>query len=194
MTNFVDVSTEVWDNEYQGGRWDFLSDNTEYARYNVIYGYIRKYSAKGNVLDLGCGEGVLYNFIEHSDVTNYTGVDISKVAIKKALERTGGDFHNADISLYTPCDYFNTIVFNEVLHYLPNPIETINRYLNYSKINGVIILSLYMPAKANDLYNKIARSIIKGLIRCKDLKIIDRIELTNILAQKRWQILTAFKT
>ncbi|MFF3925913.1 hypothetical protein [Paenibacillus lactis] len=43
--------------------WDYLSDMTEYARYSIVYGYIRKFAATEGILDMGCGAGNLYDLL-----------------------------------------------------------------------------------------------------------------------------------
>ncbi|WP_235439591.1 class I SAM-dependent methyltransferase [Paenibacillus sp. DMB20] len=99
--------------------WDYLSDITEYARYSVVYGYIRKFVADEGILDMGCGTGILYDMLLDSEKDIYTGVDLSEEAVKIASSKTSKVFHCGDINHYVPQKRYDVIVFNESLHYVP---------------------------------------------------------------------------
>jgi 2-polyprenyl-6-hydroxyphenyl methylase/3-demethylubiquinone-9 3-methyltransferase len=53
IQDFIESSKQQWDEEYKEQMWDYLSDITEYARYSVVYGYIRKFAATEGILDMG---------------------------------------------------------------------------------------------------------------------------------------------
>lgn len=116
VQDFIESSQEQWDEEYRSRMWDYLSDITEYARYSVVYGYIRKFNGDEGILDMGCGAGLLFDMLLDDEKSNYTGVDLSKEAIRIASGKTSRDqFQNADINHYVPHKRYDVFVFNESL-------------------------------------------------------------------------------
>ncbi len=79
---FIRTSVKEWDNLYEDGHWDYLEDYGEAARYDVITGMLRRYKNVKTLLDLGCGSGVLAEYLEIGKFA-YTGIDFSAKAIEK---------------------------------------------------------------------------------------------------------------
>lgn len=74
----------------------------------------------GSVLDLGCGLGILAEFVEGP----YLGVDFSPVAIRLAGERNTNPhakFMLADICQFKPSITYDTVVAVETLEHLDDP-------------------------------------------------------------------------
>jgi len=54
-----------WNKQYRKGRWDNLKGEKESGRYKKLVEYTSKYgSANPDILDLGCGEGVLLDYFD----------------------------------------------------------------------------------------------------------------------------------
>ena len=88
MTKQLKVTSAQWNKEFSSGRWNCLdSDPTERARHAVIGMYCQKYFSKGNILDVGCGEGTLTDFLSSDQRKKYLGIDISSKAIKIAKSK-----------------------------------------------------------------------------------------------------------
>jgi SAM-dependent methyltransferase len=86
-----------WDRMFADGRWDYLDSPSEAPRYAVIAGYIHRRPDAACVLDVGCGSGLLYRYLDQSRVT-YRGIDVSPTAIGQARERfPRAQFDVADI-------------------------------------------------------------------------------------------------
>ncbi|SYX83416.1 hypothetical protein [Paenibacillus alvei] len=67
IPDFLESNQQQWDEEYKSNVWDYLSDITEYARYSVVYGYIRKFIGSEGILDMGCGTGILFDMLLDSE-------------------------------------------------------------------------------------------------------------------------------
>lgn len=143
----VPKTREAWDSEYSTGNWTFMA--SEQSRYAVIAGYIKPGSC---VLDVGCGEGLLFGWIRARGYARYIGLDVSKVAVSKLAARRerGATFLQADAEEFQLAESdppMDAIVFNETLYYFREPLVTLKRYAGYLKPDGVIIVSTYVRSK-----------------------------------------------
>lgn len=142
-------SAHDWDRQYATSVWQYLAGLEQAPRYAVIDGWRRRLKPTGSVLDLGCGEGVLFDQIDVGSKVPYLGVDVSEVAIRSAVTKvrdaTLERFVCADLVTFAPPPgaTFEVIVFNEVLHYLPDPIRVVSRYRSFLAPDGIIIISIF---------------------------------------------------
>lgn len=144
-------SKGAWDDQYKRGDWDYMGRLQESSRYFAIVGYMTllQLQKEGAILDVGCGEGILYERTKHLGYL-YTGIDISEVAILRLQARHRdalAAFITADADLYVPNPFFDLIVFNESLYYLQEPLKSLRRYATALKPHGVLILSTYMSSR-----------------------------------------------
>jgi len=152
----------LWNVEFSSGQWDFLDHTSE----DPIYYFLDKYSNKGSILDLGCGSGNTGNEIDISAYCSYTGVDLSEVAIQKALTRSinnhrqeKNDYFCDDILSFVPRSTYNIILFRESIHYFSKSqlSRVLAIYNGYLKESGVFIVRMANPNK----YDWIVRLIEK---------------------------------
>jgi len=138
----------LWNSEYAEGRWKHCED----TQGDPVYGFIKKYARAGRILDLGCGAGNTGNELASDTYADYIGVDISDVAIAKAIDRsrTNGRekrnrYYAADISKYVPEGKFDLILFRESMYYLPphRIASILDRYARSLKDSGVFMVALY---------------------------------------------------
>jgi SAM-dependent methyltransferase len=140
----------LWNQEFANGRWDFIENTSG----DLIYGYIEKYSRNGSILDLGCGSGNTGCELNMEKYGEYTGVDISDVAIEKANQRSAANhrgkknhYQQSYISTYTPSQKYNVILFRESIYYIPRPKikPVLDHYSRFLKPDGVFILRSHDP-------------------------------------------------
>src|SRR5882672_10957138 len=139
------LKRRLWNVEFARGRWDCL-DRTPG---DCVYPYVEKYAKKGSILDLGCGSGSTGNELDPTTYQDYTGVDISDVAIEKAKKKTEensrGDrngYFQSDLFSYVPTTRYDVILFRDSIYYVPlrNVIPMLSRYSNHLKESGVFIV------------------------------------------------------
>lgn len=133
-----------WDVEYSQGYWNKLLDLSEKAHYAVLRSYILHLVQKGEILDVGCGEGLLLEQLGDK-YERYVGIDFSESALTKcprAIDRCT-TLIGANAEEYVPEGFFDVIVFCESIYYFGQPIDTVLRYRNYLKQNGAFVISLH---------------------------------------------------
>lgn len=189
VQDFIESSQEQWDEEYRSRMWDYLSDITEYARYSVVYGYIRKFLGEEGILDMGCGAGLLYDMLLDDETSNYTGVDLSEEAIRIASGKTSRDlFQRADINHYVPHKSYDVIVFNESLQYVPNTASKLLEYARYLTPDGVIISSLYSHKNTQDPDYFMVEHKIGEIESCDGFDVVDKVSVFNHNVGLKWYI------
>jgi 2-polyprenyl-6-hydroxyphenyl methylase/3-demethylubiquinone-9 3-methyltransferase len=118
-------------------------------------------------LDLGCGSSNTGNEIDVSMYDRYTGVDISEIAIQKAVTRSlnsnrqdKNEFFCADIAAHVPRRSYDIILFRESLFYIPlsKRKATLDRYSNYRRENGVFVVRMCDRNRYNSIVRVIERS------------------------------------
>lgn len=146
---FQAYSPRRWEREYRNETWKYMGALPELARYSVVVGYVQHLAPRGELLDLGCGEGILQGRLGHAGYARYVGVDISSVAIeaasRQADERTR--FVCGDVASYEPDGLFDVIVLNEVLYYLSDPLSVLRRYQRFLKPGGAFVISMFVTAE-----------------------------------------------
>jgi 2-polyprenyl-3-methyl-5-hydroxy-6-metoxy-1,4-benzoquinol methylase len=144
-------SADTWEAQYASGRWDYLAQLPELARFSVLAGYICHLKPGGAVLDVGCGQGTLLRRLPDSAYSSYVGIDVATSAITAAQERRPGrsTFVVADCEEYAPAGYFDVMVFNEVLCCLREPLRTVERYARSLNPGGLLLVSLCTAARGS---------------------------------------------
>jgi 2-polyprenyl-3-methyl-5-hydroxy-6-metoxy-1,4-benzoquinol methylase len=196
-SQFFNITDGVWEDEYSKGKWDYISNVAiERARNSLISTFIETYGGADSissklhskrkkdsaffetkplkVLDVGCGEGILLDFIRKDRPIQYVGVDISAKAIeiansKRAKSSSTDDemyfiqssaysfkpeerrFKDMKIEneLHIPIKY-DVIVFNEVLYYLRHK-EIMKLYRSFLEPHGVVIISTFFKSNVNTI-------------------------------------------
>lgn len=151
-------TAEGWDEEYEAGRWAFLRSLPESGRYGIIGMWLSLTDTLSDVLDIGCGEGLLYERLAPMGLKRYVGMDLAPAALEianvdpKIAALRAGDMHSFEPE---PGETFSAIVFNEVLHFADDPGAVVARYVPFLKEGGVIALSMYSPKRPESGANKL---------------------------------------
>lgn len=175
----ISYPSKIWERQYGQGKWQVLNDQSEVARYSVIGGLIKHFIQKGTMLDVGCGEGVLVEYLKQAKYKTYVGIDLSKVAIRQATKRLTKNTKliAADAQEIVFKEKFDVIIFNESLYYFDNPWKLMTKYTSYLEKKGIFLTSFYT---SNLLANLIWRRIKKKY------KAISEVRLS--VGHKNWVI------
>jgi len=171
----VRVSKSVWEDEYQGKKWDFLFSEDEKEHYQVIINQVESVNNKPVILDIGCGPGVLYDYFNKALKTevNYKGIDISEVAINQAKEKfPTGDFDAVDYDFENVSGKFNVVILNEALYYFVKPIKTLRKIVDENlEKDGIMVISMFKDAanknevlwqEVDEEFNVLKQQVVKN--------------------------------
>jgi 2-polyprenyl-3-methyl-5-hydroxy-6-metoxy-1,4-benzoquinol methylase len=152
------IDQATWDREYAAGEWAKLGKLDEMPRYALVAGYSRTIGSNASVLDVGCGEGHLANWLFQDGKRRYVGIDLSSVAIQQARARVSPEarFEVADATTFDPGDRFDIIVLNEVLYYMDQPEQVVERYEDFLNPGGVFIISMFRVPEALRAWRRFA--------------------------------------
>jgi 2-polyprenyl-3-methyl-5-hydroxy-6-metoxy-1,4-benzoquinol methylase len=96
------------------------------------------------ILDVGCGEGLFGRAIKQERNCEVWGVELNSLATEKAQNNINKAI-NGDIVLILdslPDQYFDCIVFNDVLEHLIDPYSLLLKMKNILSKDGVIVCSI----------------------------------------------------
>lgn len=145
--NWMFQSENKWDREWKNGMWEFLETiPIERARISVIGSVlIPGYTpVNASVLDVGCGEGAIADFLNPERKARFVGMDLSVEAINLAIKKRGPPmtFIHAAAHAYVPDRLFDAIVFSEVLYYV-NHAKILMQYEQALAPKGIFIISIF---------------------------------------------------
>jgi SAM-dependent methyltransferase len=141
--------------ENRAGGWVRLAAAAETARYDAVRTACRAYAADGSVLDVGCSRGLLQPGLSYS---RYLGIDSHEEPLVHARQRADDrtSFLRADADAYVPPHPLDAVVFNEVLYYLPRPVETAERLARHLAPGGVLVISLCRSWATDQIVRQLA--------------------------------------
>ena len=127
---------------------------------DINYGVLRHTGRNQNVLDVGCGTGLIGSIVK-KDGNKVTGITNSPEEVKiarKRLDRVyNWDLHNVK-RIKLPKNHFDLIMFNDVLDHILNPDEVLRHFRQFLKPGGRIIVVLPNIASWNiRLYHLIGK-------------------------------------
>ncbi len=157
-----------WEQQYQTGRWDCLAHATETARYGTLAGFLTREAGLSEVLDVGCGEGLLRRFCSNP-MLHFTGIDLSEAAVAKAgLHSPPGDtWLQAAAETFVPARTPGAIVLNECLYYLQEPTRQARRYLGLLSSRGLLLVSMFRTPRTD----AIARCLVRELPLVEEVEV-----------------------
>ena len=136
-------SSEIWERKYREEHYH-LGDPREDGRFGALLQVLRRYD-RGPMLDLGCGDGLLWKHYRPLSDSPLIGVDYSDTAVAKAnsLALPNAEFYAADYRNFEPGRELTVVVFNESLYYIDTFLDAIATAESFLDEQGVIVLSMF---------------------------------------------------
>lgn len=178
-----------WEETFRQHAWDYLAGIGETPRYSVVAGYIHKLMRRGHILDAGCGEGVLIDYLDLSRI-EYTGFDLSPTAIDRARQRYDVvNLVSSPIETFIPPEneQYDIIVFNEVLSQVEHPIKELDRFSTFLKPGGHVIISLFQSPRP-EASGAVATRMLEAEIAARRIAPVAAAEVLNCDTGLRWKI------
>ena len=124
---------------------------------NLIPGEVRK------VLDVGCSTGVLGESIKRKNGAEVTGIEVDEEMANVAKEKLDrvlvGDIENISLLDYFSPNYFDCIIFADVLEHLRDGWKVLAKSVNLLSENGIIIASVPNVRHYSTIFSLIFRGI-----------------------------------
>ena len=178
-----------WEARFAAGDWAHLGSLAEAPRFALIAGFVHRIAGRGAVLDAGCGEGHLYQYLDSSRIVYY-GFDLSATAIANAHRLyPGGRFGVSTIEAFEPPlgGRYDVIVFNESLQYIRAPFETVDRYSATLNPSGLTIISTFQNPSEDSSARILSRKI-DAAIEVGRYRVVTSAEVTNGENGLRWRV------
>lgn len=127
-----------------------------------------------SVLDVGCGNGVLGEYLKKSGVERVCGIEIVEKAAKNAMsvldEVLSGNIETMNLP-FEPAS-FDCIVCADVLEHLVDPWRAVNKLKILLKPDGCLVASI-----PNVGFHRVVKNLLKGHWRYEDSGVLDRTHL-----------------
>lgn len=167
-----------WNDEF--GDWQGLASAEQAPRYQHIARLVTTFSRR-HVLDVGCGEAVLRNYLPPS--LPYLGIEPSAKALNGR-----NDIANATAEDFVAGgNRWDCIVFNEVLYYSRDPLYLLRKYAQFLLPDGKIIISIYQKPEALSLKTRLLRYLHPhrpvSNLHCTQM-------VSDFISRQRWVIET----
>lgn len=131
MSNVKILYDQYWTKEKE--------EFTSYAR-NLLLPHFFKKGEK--VLDVGCGDGVVAEFLHKNVGVEVVGIDISEEAVTKALERgINAKVYNSESKFPFKDNFFDVVFWGDNVEHLFNPSLTAKEIKRVLKDGGRLVLS-----------------------------------------------------
>jgi len=161
-TNATKMAAVKFDPSYVDVRNDIL---------NLVPEKVRR------VLDVGCSTGALGKKIKQRNTTEVMGVEFDEQMAKVAREKLDrvivGDVEKVNFEEHFPAEYFDCIIFADILEHLKNPWEVLKNATNFLNKEGIILASI--PNVRH--YTTITNLLFKGYWPYRDRGIHDKTHL-----------------
>ena len=168
-------ATQQWDDAYGSEQLEYFSNLNESGRYSIISGYLEYVTSQVkqepiHILDIGCGNGLLYDRTKHINYTSWMGVDLSEVAIQQAQDLVKpipdrnilfvvGNLLDPQFTIESK--KYSVIIFNEVLYMSNDPDEMLRQASLALAHEGYILVSGWRHRGDSQLWRKIENYFAK---------------------------------
>jgi 2-polyprenyl-6-hydroxyphenyl methylase/3-demethylubiquinone-9 3-methyltransferase len=177
-------TAEEWRWGYSSGHLDYFAGIDELPRYSLLIGYLVFLGGEPDIIDIGCGQGLFRERIEHLPFRRYIGVDSSADAIARArrLDDERTTFIEGDVAaLADDLPRFDVAVCNEVLSVAPDPDLVLATVRSLLRPGGHLLTSTWRHPGDRQLLRLIDR-------RLTPVDAVDARNTANRIATRGWRV------
>jgi len=174
---------EAWND--LAGDWQGLTSPAQARRYESIAEVIQSYCPAESILDVGCGEALLRDYLPGS--VRYTGIEPSALAVQSARAKSErGHIIHVRCEDWEPRGReWDCIVFNEVLYYLEDPVGLLAKYAQSVSHEGIVVISILQkgdrPSMKSHLLHLLDRRRPLSNVHCTNL-------VCGFMSQHSWAL------
>ncbi|SHJ45605.1 Glycosyltransferase, GT2 family [Clostridium cavendishii DSM 21758] len=155
-------------------KWGFDAYYSANIRFDIISLITSEVNDKINVLEIGCGVGntllEIKNRYRNANLYGIESCEKSAQISSKLCNSINGDIESIDLPYQH--NYFDYIIFSDVLEHLVNPWGTLEKLRKYLKEDGYILASI-----PNVMHISVLNNLINGRFRYEDSGILDKTHL-----------------
>jgi len=143
--NMYDTVASFYDVNPFPGRYTIEQYQNYDISSNRYLSFINRYMQDGvNVLDIGCGTGLITNVFAYKYKSTFTGIDVSKTSIEIAKQQNSrAEFQVQDILTYTSNVKYDIILCQSVLNHIPEYEKAVERIKTILASKGVLITGIF---------------------------------------------------
>jgi trans-aconitate methyltransferase len=148
-------SAQTWEQKYRDENYE-LRGKKEDGRYGTLLQILRRYDT-GTLLDMGCGDGLLWRDYRPLSNSSLIGIDYSPTAVAKAntLNIPHCRFECGDYRSFRPGQPIAAVVFNESLYYIDDFLNAVRKSNEWLGENGVVIISMFDTLVTKRIWRKL---------------------------------------
>jgi 2-polyprenyl-3-methyl-5-hydroxy-6-metoxy-1,4-benzoquinol methylase len=143
---------DVFDGYFASGDYDRLWKADERHHHRLLAAMLAARRPGARLLDIGCGDGALYDALRPLGFAPYCGLDLSEVGVERARTRFNEDvaagraaFIVGDArALEAGGERFDVVVMSECLEYLGDPAAVIARCRSLLEPEGLIGVTIWL--------------------------------------------------
>lgn len=161
IEGYYDKYGSWYDDERIEGYYSFIND--------IEVGVVEKYGKKKNLLEVGCGTGIILNRTSKFS-KSAIGVDLSE-GMLKAAKRKGLKVQQANAcNIPFESSKFDLTYSFKVLAHVPEIKKAIEEIKRVTNKNGMMVLEFYSPFSIKAFVNKLSGGTKKVYIRYDSFK------------------------
>ncbi len=160
---------------------------------------IRTIEENSRVLDIGCAQGYLGEFLRLKKNCEVVGIDYLPEHIEGARQKNVYkelfqlDLNNLSDELDKYSSYFDYILMGDILEHLCNPQKLLNQVKNYLKDSGLLIISIPNISHGSILINLMKNKFeytLTGLLDNTHIRFFTLESFVEILNKENFEILS----
>lgn len=170
-------------------RWRFLERPAERLRYAAMASLIKSFAGRGQIVEIGSGDGHLLGWLDPGMTSAYVAVDIETAALARlAHDRIAIVRQAARLEDFTPdANPIAALVASEVLYYVEEPGRQLLRIWRAAGHVEIALVSSVLPRPDKPSwqrgYDRVARAIGQT-----QWPVLDRIRIESAEAKLAWEI------